>query len=266
MGGNALQGTVRINQCNSNVTLKKIYAEFSRFLPEGTKMAALGSIDKKRYNDTSGDIDMAVEATWDEVLMAVKMSHRVYREMKSVGIIFVEFPIGNSQCNQAGQYVQLDLMVVDNIEYAKWAYHSPCYWESQWSGLYRNRVNFNIAKYCQLSYEDDNTWTRYWITHQDGLMWGRQTNISPKTGKVGKTIHLVGQKNYITKDPDKIVSFLYGTQYKANDILTFEQALNALMESSSYHGDRLPQILKGIKQSILDKGVPVPDILEQLLV
>ena len=251
-GGNAVAGVSRINQENSMPTVNKVIKEFLPKLKlKKTDIALLGSTGKKAPGQTSGDIDMALSAaellkqngidTFDEMMnyvaSVVKNLGYAFKDMRSLGIISIAFPIVNADGKQDGVKVQLDLMIVKDVRYAAWAYYSPSYLESELKGLYRNFLNFNVAKNAELKVDriDPDTktpieWSRYWLTQNDGLQYGRQTNLSAKTGKITKTLRPL-EKTNISTNPDEIVQFLYGKKYKAKDLLTFDACLKAVMSN-----------------------------------
>lgn len=285
-GGNAVKGVVAINQENSIATLNKAEAELSKALKiSKSDMASLGSTGKKGPGQKSGDMDLAISAPsllknnnlnslnelMDYIVNAVKKLGYDYRDMRNLGIISLGYPIVNADGKQKDEIVQLDLMVVDSVDYAKWAYFSPSYLESNLKGLYRNELNIAVAKYAgfDISKIDDETkkpieWKRFWFDLKSGLHKGKQTLLSPKTGKVTKTARAI-EKELIMTNPDDIVAFLYGDKYKAKDILTFEQALRAILSKSFPHAKYRKEILDMTAKGIQTKGYPVPESLAKVI-
>ena len=285
-GGNAVKGVVAINQENSIATLNKAEAELSKALKiSKSDMASLGSTGKKAPGQKSGDMDLAISAPsllknnnlnslnelMDYIVAAVKKLGYDYRDLRNLGIISLGYPIVNADGKQNDEKVQLDLMVVDSVDYAKWAYFSPSYLESNLKGLYRNELNIAVAKYAgfDVSKIDDETknpieWKRFWFDLKSGLHKGKQTVLSAKTGKVTKTPRAI-EKELISSNPDDIVAFLYGDKYKAKDILTFEQALKAVLSKSFPHSKYRKEILDMTAEGIQTKGYPVPDSLAKVI-
>lgn len=285
-GGSAVKGVVAINQENSIATLNTALKELGRSLKiSNNDMASLGSTGKKAPGQKSGDIDLAISAPallknnnlnsynelMDYIVASVKKLGYDYRDMRNLGIISLGYPIVNTDGKQDGEIVQLDLMVVDSVDYAKWAYFSPSYLESNLKGLYRNELNIAVAKYAgfDVSKVDDETkkpieWRRFWFDLRSGLHKGRQSALSPKTGKVVKT-PTTYDKELLTSSPEEIVTFLYGPRYKPSDILTFEQAFKAVMSKSFPHAKYRKEILDMTAQGIQKKGYPVPEILAKVI-
>lgn len=285
-GGNAVTGVVPINQENSLKTLSNATAELSKALKiSKNDIASLGSTGKKGPGQKSGDIDLAISAPsllknnninslselMDYIVATVKKLGYPYRDLRNLGIISLGYPIANVDGKQPNEIVQMDLMVVDSVDYAKWAYFSPSYLQSELKGLYRNELNIAVAKYAgfDVSKMDKETkkpieWKRFWFDLRSGLHKGRQSVLSPKTGKVTKTPRAI-EKELITNNPDDIVAFLYGEKYKAKDILTFEQALNAVKSRGFPHAKYRKEIYKMTADGIQKKGYPVPESLAKVL-
>ena len=285
-GGFAVAGVSRINQENVAATLEVIYRDLLPKLKLKKKdIALLGSTGKKAAGQSSGDIDMALSAvellkqhkvdTYDEMMSyvvdAVKRGGYAFKDMRSIGIISIAYPIENTDGLQPDAKVQLDFMVVQDVRYASWIFYSPHYLDSELKGLYRNLLNFSIAKNANLSVSkiDPETktpieWSRYWINNQDGLKFGTQTNISIKTGKIVKAIRTLDNKT-ISNNPDEIVAFLYGKKYKANDLLTFEACLKAVLDNGFPYKDKLQVILKTTAEALQREGYPIPEILAKAM-
>lgn len=285
-GGNAVAGVSRINQENSMPTVEKIIKDFLPKLKlKKTDIATLGSTGKKAPGQSSGDIDIALSAaellkqngidTFDEMMdyvaSVVKKLGYAFKDMRSLGIISIAYPIVNVDGKQEGEKVQLDLMIVKDVRYAAWAYYSPSYLESELKGLYRNFLNFNVARNAKLTVNkiDPDTktpieWSRYWLTQNDGLQYGSQTNLSAKTGKITKTLRPL-EKTNITMNPDEIVAFLYGKKYKAKDLLTFDNCIKAIMSKDFPFPDQRQIIFKGTAETLQREGYPIPDSLEKVM-
>jgi hypothetical protein len=285
-GGNAVPGVTGINQENSMATVDEILKKYLPLLKiSKNDVATLGSTGKKAPGARSGDIDLAISApsllksnqinSLEEILEKIADASKKlgldYKIMKGLGIVSVAFPIVNKDGKQAGEKVQLDFMIVDNVKYAAWSYFSPSYLQSELKGLYRNLLNFATAKHAgfNITKLDPETkkpieWDRFVMSMGRGLFKGKQTNLSAKTGKPSKTTRYL-EKNLVTDDPDEIVKFLYGPSYKASDILTFEQAFKAIMSPNFPHKAQRKEILEMASKSIQDLGYPIPESLAKEL-
>ena len=281
-GGNAVEDVVKINQENAKDTLEDIYKNYLPALGLTKKdVAPLGSIGKKGPGQQSGDIDLAISApailkskkmnSMNEILefigdLAKKNGHK-FKIMKGLGIVSAAFPIHNTDGKQPDSVVQLDFMIVDDVKYASWSYFSPDYLQSELKGLYRNILNFAVAKHAgfKVTKIDPATktpieWSRYVMSMGEGLFKGLQTNLSAKTGKPTKSTRYIS-KEKITNNPDEIVKFLYGSKYKASDILTFEQAFAAIKSNSFPYKSERKKIFKMASEGIQSAGYPIPEVL-----
>jgi hypothetical protein len=284
-GGNAVDQVVRINQENVEATLQKIYKTLFPKLKLSVKDSGLlGSTGKKKPGGSSGDIDLAVSIkalvknnkdvytigeVFDHIASISKKSNIDFKDMRSVGVISLGFPIENVDGKQPDAYVQLDFMPTEDVEYAKWQYYSPAEWESELKGVYRNYVLFAIAKHIDFKViqqaQDksgkmvDVTWERHFIDMSKGLMKGTQTRMS-KAGNIVKTLKTLTKKE-ITKDPDEVIKLLFGPKWKAKDILTFDQAIDAMFSPQFIHKKNLPVMSKMLVDSLVKSGYPIPKIL-----
>lgn len=284
-GGAAIKHVTRINQLNSEATVTDV---FKRLLPllniKELDVAVLGSASKKdpTKNGTdagsSGDIDLAVSkgafGTSDikEIGTIVKAAAEKlgveYRSMPGIDVISLGWPIVDIDGKQSGASVQLDIMPVENLEWAKWSYYSPSYNESAYKGLFRNEVLF----YCfrnldtNVTHEVNNepaTWARYFYDLNQGVLRGAQTRL----GKDGEMVSGVKtlEKVLVTADPDKAAAMVFGEKFKAKDLLTWEQVLDAMHDKDFPLKDKLPLLYKNIADGIVKKKQPIPPELQVFL-
>lgn len=285
-GGHAVSNVTRVNQENAIPTFNDIVAKFLPALGlKKSDVELLGSVGKKAPNGSSGDIDIAVSApallkqkgieSFEDIMFKIgKQAERLgleHKIMVGIGIVSISYPITNADGKQPGQFVQTDFMIVDDIHYSKWAYFSPSYLESKYSGFYRNKLMFAIAKHVGFKVLDTHKetgqpikWKRHVLSLDKGLDRGIQTNISPKTGAVTKKTTMLAREN-LTKDPDAIIKMLFGPKYRAKDILTWEQAFKALLDPAFPHKAILNHIIRETADSLNEIGVPIPPELDRVL-
>lgn len=277
-GGNAVKGVSRINQAN----VKWTYADFVEIVGpllglERYSATVIGSAGQKAPDETSGDIDIAIEIPnrtlhldiFEYFLGQLEISGYQFRDMRSIGIISLAYPIVNYDSKQPNAYVQIDLMFVDSLEYATWGYYSPHHSHSQYKGLYRNELNFFIAKHAELNptlIQDGVVveWERYWFSTSEGLLYGKQTLLSAKTGKITKTARVIS-KTVVTNNPDKVARFLYGHGCDSGNVLTLEDALREMKDIDFPHIKHIPVIISETIKGIEKKGYPVPVIIRDFV-
>jgi hypothetical protein len=286
-GGNAIKSSSRINQENVASTVKSIQEKLlPKFKLKTTDTSMLGSTGKKLPGGSSGDIDLALsiqslmknnnlETTKDIFDFIAKesasLSHEI-KDMRQMGLISIAWPIANDDGKQDGLFVQLDLMVVDSIDWATWAYYSPAEWESPWKGLYRNEILYAIAKFMDYKVlktamnkegvEVDAEWERNFFDLGKGLLKGAQSAMG-KTG-ITKTVKTL-DKVLVDNNPDDTVKMMFGPNFTAHTNLTWEDTFKNIMSPDFVYKNKLKEILKMTKDGIISKGYPVPEELDKLV-
>ena len=290
-GGNAVKGSVRINQENVKDTLKSISIGIVRVLKITDKdTGLLGSTGKKRPGGSSGDIDMAIDANkvlrangiqladelFDFIANKVGKISKTTVSNKGTGVISLEWPIANTDGKQKNAKVQLDLMIVDNLDLAKFNFWSPSEEQSKWKGIYRNILLSSMAsamnfETLEKGFDADNIevpvlFRRNFIDLKRGLVRGLQTRV----GKSGK-IFASGRKQTIeTKvlenQPDNIVKAILGPAFTVNDTVSFESLFKILDHPKYLYKNQKKSIIKTFLQVISKaKGLVVPDEMEKFV-
>lgn len=290
-GGRAVKGSVRINQENVKDTLKSISIGIVRVLKITDKdTGLLGSTGKKRPGGSSGDIDMAIDANkvlrangiqladelFDFIANKVGKISKTTVSNKGTGVISLEWPIANTDGKQKNKKVQLDLMIVDNLNLAKFNFWSPSEEQSKWKGIYRNILLSSMAsamnfETLEKGFDADNIevpvlFRRNFIDLKRGLVRGLQTRV----GKSGK-IFASGRKQTIeTKvledQPDNIVKAILGPAFTVNDTVSFESLFKILDHPKYLYKNQKESIIKTFLQVISKaKGLVVPDEMEKFV-
>lgn len=108
------------------------------------QFAPIGSTGKKSSKEYSGDIDIAIEDKWDNYQQYLQYIMDTFHPlMGNINTHLNVFNIGYSyQDGNEEKIVQVDFMFVDDIEYAKFIYHSPNYirHESTYKGKFRSEL------------------------------------------------------------------------------------------------------------------------------
>jgi hypothetical protein len=285
-GGNAIKSSTRINQENVEATLADVV---KRLLPKlkitKKDIASLGSTGKKAPGGSSGDMDLGVcikailnknadVNTIDDIMdLLVKvgneLSHEV-KDMRQFNLISMAWPIANIDGKQENQFVQLDLMATDCLNWSKWAYYSPSEWESDYKGLYRNEILYAIARYMDYKTletgltkdgeEVDAVYSRNFFDLAKGLLKGVQSRLG-KRGKVVKALTTLN-KELMYNDPEEVVKVLFGPSFTPSQMLTWEDALSAVTSDDFIYKDKLDDIMKMTIKGIKDKGYPIPTSLD----
>lgn len=270
-GGNALKDVTRINQLNVEATIRDINERLLKKL-SSAHFAILGSAGKKdpdkngEAEGSSGDIDIAVQnVERHDIENICKELNLTIRYLPGLDICSIRWPICNTDTLQENKFVQLDIMLVDDVEFCKWSYYSPSFSESKYKGLYRNECIFACARFAEyevLAVRDGQPikWSRYFYNLDSGLHKGIQTNIGKK-GNIIKSV-TTEEKTFITNDPQKIVDLCFGEQFDANKLMTFEACYEAIMSEKFKLKEFRDNIIDTIKKNIIKKDVPLPKELE----
>lgn len=251
---NAIKSAQPINNMYAVSISNMIINELKRKL--NINCATLGSTGKKPDDTYSGDIDMAVEMemTKENVeklknfLMTSFKSNITdipeFRELPGLNILSVGFHYEYGILREP-MVVQIDFMFTDNIEFSKFIFHSPNFRkkESNFKGLYRTNLLVKIVDHIPVGGKDESgmeskydlegNCTDYWkytLSFIKGLKYTHKSYISPKTGKLLKNPYTVKEDDQIiSKDPQKIITFLFGKNVKINDFNSFESIIKFML-------------------------------------
>ena len=261
-GGNALKGVKPITQLEVRKYIPELLKNIQDILGLSTnKVKLIGSAGKKIDDeDLSGDLDIAVECDPELVdknlkELAGKQSSRI---MKGIGVFSFATEIND-------KLVQVDLMPVDNINFAEWSFQAnTADIEQGLKGAQRNELFFAIAKNMPqeiMKKKDDEVIEikRYFYDLGRGLMIGTRSRVNSK-GKIGKNFTTVDKK-VVTSDPNKIVALMFGKSFTPEQCSTFNGTLNAIKSSKFLHINKLEDILKLAETGIKNKKLKIPDSL-----
>ncbi len=290
-GGGAVGDVDRINQENVEATLKEISTKIIGPLKITSKdIGILGSTGKRKPGGSSGDIDIAIDANKvlranaiqvaDELFdfiagKAKKVSNTVVSN-KGTGVISLQFPISNTDGKQKNKKVQLDLMIVDNLELAKFNFWSPHEEQSKWKGIYRNIIlssmasvmNFEVLEkgYDENDVEVPTLFRRNFIDLKRGLIRGLQTRIG-KSGKLfAKGRKQTLETEVLENQPEGIIKAILGPTFTVDDAESFESLFKILDHPKYLYRSKKNEIIKTFIAVISkSKGLVVPDEMEKFV-
>ena len=290
-GGGAVGDVDRINQENVEATLKAISTKIIKPLKITTKdIGILGSTGKRKPGGSSGDIDIAIDANkvlranaiqiadelFDFIAGKAKNVSNTVVSNKGTGVISLQFPISNTDGKQKNKKVQLDLMIVDNLDLAKFNFWSPHEEQSKWKGIYRNIILSSMASvmdfevlekgYDENDVEVPTLFKRNFIDLKRGLMRGLQTRI----GKSGKLFAKGRKQTLETKvlenQPEGIIKAILGPAFTVKDAESFESLFKILDHPKYLYRSKKKEIIKTFIAVISrSKGLVVPDEMERFV-
>lgn len=246
-----------------------------------TRLVAIGE------KADSGDIDIAIDINkYDSEELNSKMLAATDNQAKlNKGLKIGSFavPVGNKK------KVQVDLVFVKNVEWAKFAYYSSEGKESKYKGATRNIILSTIISKIQTPGEDfvkrdenDNVIAK--ATRSMRLTSGleRVFKVAPmrKDGKGRtKTLQKVDPERLkkelesidkslinnfstdpdIKTNPDDVAKFIFGSKFKAKDIMTVEEILKNLHNLDKKLCD---DIIETVKIELKKANLPIPSELD----
>ena len=290
-GGKAVKNVDRINQENVKDTLKSISTGIIKVLKITDKdTGILGSTGKKRPGGSSGDIDIAIDANkvlrangiqladqlFDFISNKVSKISKTTVSNKGTGVISLDWPITNTDGKQKNKKVQLDLMIVDNLNLAKFNFWSPHEEQSKWKGIYRNillasmasAMNFEILEkgYDENNVEVPTLFRRNFIDLKRGLIRGLQTRIG-KSGKLfAKGRKQTVETKVLENQPEGIIKAILGPAFTVRDAESFESLFKILDHPKYLYRSKKKEIIKTFIAVIsISKGLVVPDEMERFV-
>jgi hypothetical protein len=284
-GGNATAkwNTERANQADIKAALefvsKTLGVPYNTLKNDLLGSTALTLLGKKK---DSGDIDIAFSIkdanteSIDEKMRTATNGEGGYNKGTRVGSYAV--PVN-------GKKVQVDLMFVDDKDWAKFMYHSSLGNGSKYPGAVRNILMFTALTKRQVPGED------FVLRDNDGNVLARASRsikmdtgmerlfkVAKKTkaGDYSKTLEKVGPEDVktflkelgkevkfkgdpdITSDPATVVQFIFGKGTKPEDVKTAEQVIALIKKQKD-----AAEILKAGKAELERLKMVVPEEMNQ---
>jgi hypothetical protein len=73
------------------------------------------------------------------------------------------------------------------------------------------------------------------------------------------------QSELLSSNPEKITKLLFGDQYLSKDVLTFENVLKIVLDKNFKYKQNRDEILQGTKDTLIQQGYPIPEILTKVI-
>lgn len=264
-GGNAVSNVTRIKLEEINPTLQEVEQQLlSKFNLTLSDVGILGSTGKKA---SSGDIDLAININMDINTFYTKVTEYIKYEavlLKGLNIVSIAFPIYDINGNKTNKFVQIDLMKVDDINYAKFSYYSPYSVDykgdigvndtkSKFKGLFRNEVLIAISsviKEQNLKVDPNGkvlVFKKYQYTTDRGLIELTRS----REGKRGILKHFKTiNSRFITKDINKITNILVGKSFSSADINSWENCIQTLESDKFVNKDKVVLIIQKLAHNV----------------
>jgi hypothetical protein len=260
----------RISQDKIPQTIENVKKQIlPAFKLKPTDLKVLGSAGKKAPGETSGDIDIGIkmkslmhnnkvkseEEIWgliNKVFSGLK-SKRIVNDFsvnKGLGTIPFSYKIAGSK-----DLVQVDFMLMTNLDWADFAYHSDDWKSTKWKGVYRNLLLSSVAKYARFKGDEVNN-ERLTLNINKGLYNVKRTHEGPG-GKILKNPKELS-KEFVTNVPSETAEILFGKVTKPADLSNFEKVFALVMSPSFISKKYRTNILKESAAGFEKAGLPLP--------
>lgn len=250
----------------------------------------IGSIGKKpNPEDESGDLDLGFK--WELSAKKYGVSNKkdllfvlndILKEelpkvlgfepemnlMVGLNILSIGWPIkGDPKFG----VVQLDLIPLSDLEWAKFAYYSPDYrkGESRYKSAHRNWLFQSILSAMKevLSKDEDgepldiNT---YVFDFSDGLFRTKKT-FQGKKGRLKNPVKVDGsQRELVTNSPQEFLNFAMGPGFSPDEVKTFEDLLTAIKSPKFKNKQNRTEIKNEFKRYLERTPLVMPAEIETL--
>ena len=261
-GGNAIKSSSPVSGDKALLIAEKVIGILKERYPD-TEFAPIGSVGKKNAEQTSGDIDIAVELDFSESENVKKVLEEKYpdmeiKSMKGLHILSVGLPYES-------QVVQVDLMFFPDIELAKFFYHSPDFTknESKFKGSVRNMLMTSILKnipvqdYRNTTFENGHIKDlyKYSFNPEKGLVILHQS-FEGKDGQERKTKQTIKDDTVeVSKNVEEIVKFMMGEDADLSTVSSFESMVDWMRTDKFPYSDFNEHIFEDLMEYV-DKQTP----------
>ena len=227
------------------------------------RMKILGSTGKKKKGETSGDIDIAVETSYEDADEAIKILDEHYgpdleiNKLKAYGIVSVGVPYTSIEDKK--KTAQVDLMFTHNMDFCEFMNWSPDYKndESEFKGLYRTNLIEKCASHVDLGLikhiiedmidlpegfsvnpekDEDGNVKSFWglaLDHSKGLKLHHYTMEGVSGKRLSHPRKLEGDSVFVTDNPDEIINLCIGSTADRDTVSTFEKLVDYLTSGES---------------------------------
>lgn len=246
----------------------------------------IGSIGKKKNpEDTSGDLDIGLDSTLFNVPLK-EVSTYIYsilessdelegklgfkpeiNHLKGLNIVSIGWPINGDQNNGI---VQLDLIPVADIDWAKFIYYSPDYKvsESKYKSAHRNWLLAAILAVRRrvLDVDDSGEIMDYdspVLILSDGLYWHTKSYRGKLKPRLKNASKVSGSERFVTRDPQEFIDFALGKGYSINDVKTFEKLYQIIGSPNFELYDKLNEIEEKFLEYITRANLERPSEIKQ---
>lgn len=207
------------------------------------KMVPLGSVGKKNDDQFNGDIDIAIKL--DNKKELSELIDKVFPNLEknpntTPSIVSISYPYNKE--GKTGN-AQVDFMIVKDIDFAKFFYHSPNFKnnESKFKGATRAKMLSIIVSCIPVEdakdeyFEDGKTIKKHWkYTFNTEGVFRQLLDYTGKKGPLKNPKKIKEFEKLIVNDPDNCIKFIFGDNGKIEDCNSAESLWKAVHDKNKF--------------------------------
>ena len=207
------------------------------------KMVPLGSVGKKNDDQFNGDIDIAIKL--DNKKELSELIDKVFPDLEknpntTPSIVSISYPYNKE--GKSGN-AQVDFMIVKDIDFAKFFYHSPDFKknESKFKGATRAKMLSIIVSCIPVEdakdeyFEDGKTVKKHWkYTFNTEGVFRQLLDYTGKKGPLKNPKKVKEFEKLIANDPDNCIKFIFGDNGKIEDCNSAESLWKAVHDKNKF--------------------------------
>lgn len=207
------------------------------------KMVPLGSVGKKNDDQFNGDIDIAIKLDSKKELS--ELIDKVFPDLEknpntTPSIVSISYPYNKE--GKSGN-AQVDFMIVKDIDFAKFFYHSPDFKknESKFKGATRAKMLSIIVSCIPVEdakdeyFEDGKTVKKHWkYTFNTEGVFRQLLDYTGKKGPLKNPKKIKEFEKLIVNDPDNCIKFIFGDNGKIEDCNSAESLWKAVHDKNKF--------------------------------
>ena len=223
------------------------------------KMVQLGSVGKKNDDQFNGDIDIAIKIDTKKELS--ELIDKVFPNLEknpntTSTIVSISYPYNKE--GKTGN-AQVDFMIVKDIDYAKFFYHSPNFKnnESKFKGATRTKMLSIIVSCIPVEdakdeyFEDGKTVKKRWkYTFNTEGVFRQLLDYTGKKGPLKNPKKVKEFEKLIVNDPDNCIKFIFGDNGKIEDCNSAESLWKAVHDKNKF---KFQDVVKKIEDRWFDE-------------
>lgn len=242
MGGNIVKNSSPIESWR----VMSITLDLERML--GILLTPIGSSANYDFPIMCNDIDYMVTLDKESFF---KLADTIEDSSVNIGFEIISFPYYTT-IDGVEKVIQIDLIRTDNPKFCQFAYYSCP--KSKYKGVYRNLLLHSVVKHTKLL-DRKNQRIRLSWNMDKGLFFVYETLPNNKFTKMikNKTIML-------TDSADTMTEIVFGLDYKAKDIMSFENLLE-IVRKEFYGTLKYSDIINDMNHELTTKGLEKISIL-----